>query len=93
MKFATTSDINNRATHYLREVSDEKEEILITRNGKPIALILPMDEDDFADYMLVKKYGIDKQKIDLKKCKTLDQLKESLLNKDASIRSKSRKRP
>ena len=47
MKFLSTRDLRNRPG-YLRELA-RKEDIVLTANGKPVALLLGLEDDDFEE--------------------------------------------
>jgi prevent-host-death family protein len=73
VKFATSSELNQNSTHVLKEVTLHKDDVIITKNGKPVAMIIPMSEDALEDYILAKHFGLDKQIIDSRECETLDE--------------------
>jgi prevent-host-death family protein len=45
-------DLKNRATEILRAVSEKGAAIVVTRHGKPTALILPIESPEAEDYVL-----------------------------------------
>lgn len=47
MKFVSTRDLRNRPG-YVRDLA-QKEELVLTANGKPIAILLGVDEDGLED--------------------------------------------
>ncbi len=53
MKFANVRELKNKTSEILRKA--EKEDVVITSNGKPRAIITAMTEEDFEDYFLGKK--------------------------------------
>jgi len=50
MKFANVRELKNKTSEVLRKA--EKEDIVITRQGKPWAVISKLHEDDLEDYIL-----------------------------------------
>jgi prevent-host-death family protein len=51
MKKVAVSEIKESLSRYLREA--EKEEVVITKNGKPVGLLIGFaSEDDWFDYLL-----------------------------------------
>jgi antitoxin (DNA-binding transcriptional repressor) of toxin-antitoxin stability system len=52
MKFANVRELKNKTSEILRKA--EKEDVVITSNGKPRAIISAMTEEDFEDYFLGK---------------------------------------
>jgi prevent-host-death family protein len=60
MKFATTTELNQNTNNVLRKVLDDGEDIVLTRNGKPVAMIIPANEDDIEEHILIKHLGLDK---------------------------------
>ena len=50
MKLVTVAEAKNRLSHYLKHV--EKEDVVITRSGKPTAVLHHLGEDELEDYLL-----------------------------------------
>jgi prevent-host-death family protein len=46
MKFISVAQVKNRLTVYLAQARRKKESIIVTRHGKPYALIQPISEQD-----------------------------------------------
>ncbi len=46
MKFATVSQLQREATRIVAEVVETKAEVVITRNGLPVAILRPFSERD-----------------------------------------------
>lgn len=47
MKFITVSELRLRATQIVKEVASTKEEIVVTKNGKPVVMIRFIDDTAF----------------------------------------------
>jgi prevent-host-death family protein len=47
MKFITVSELRGNATRIVHEVEQTGEEVIITRNGRPVALIRKVEQDEF----------------------------------------------
>lgn len=47
MKFITVSELKLRATQIVSEIENTREEVIITKNGKPVVLIRPVEETEF----------------------------------------------
>lgn len=45
-------ELKNRATEILRGVEEQKAPVVVTRHGRPTALILPIDSPEAEDYVL-----------------------------------------
>ena len=45
-------ELKNRASEVLRAVREEGAQYLITRHGRPVAILLPVDEEELEDYTL-----------------------------------------
>jgi len=45
-------ELKNRASEIIRAVREEKAEYIITYQGRPVGLLLPLDEEDWEDYLL-----------------------------------------
>lgn len=52
MRFAGVRELKNRASELLRRAA-AGEKVLITSNGKPLAMLLGLSEDDLEDFVLV----------------------------------------
>lgn len=50
MKFATIREMKTQFSAYIKAV--RKGEIVVTKNGKPVALLSPLSEEDFEDCLL-----------------------------------------
>ncbi len=50
-RFVTIAELKNRASEVLRRVRGG-ERVIVTRHGKPTALILPLDEDTIEEWAL-----------------------------------------
>lgn len=47
MKFITVSELKLRATQIVSEIEATREEVIVTKNGKPVVLIRPVEETEF----------------------------------------------
>jgi prevent-host-death family protein len=52
MRFASVRDLRNRPGSVLRD-SEKVEEIVLTSNGKPVAIIVPVDGDNLEEELRV----------------------------------------
>ena len=50
MKLASVKDVKNKLSDYLKKA--EREDIVITRNGRPTAVLHHLGEDDLEDYIV-----------------------------------------
>ena len=48
MRFLTVTELKQKATQIISEIESTKEEVVITKNGKPVVLIHPVSNSDFA---------------------------------------------
>ncbi len=48
MRFLTVTELRQRATQIVAEIEATKEEVVITKNGKPVVLMRFIGEDAFA---------------------------------------------
>ncbi len=48
MKFYTVSELRQRATQIVTEMEGSREEVIITKNGKPVVLMCLISEDAFS---------------------------------------------
>lgn len=47
MKFITVSELRLKATQIVKEVGETREEVVVTKNGKPIVLMRFIDDTVF----------------------------------------------
>jgi antitoxin (DNA-binding transcriptional repressor) of toxin-antitoxin stability system len=50
MKLASVKDVKNNLSEYLKKA--EQEDVIITKNGRPTAVLHHLGEDDLEDYLL-----------------------------------------
>lgn len=95
MKFATTSELNQQTNNVLRHVVEDHDEIVITKNGKPIAIISPLSEDDIEEHILIKHLGLDKapSKAERKDAKPANEVFRQIREQIVLNSKESRKRP
>lgn len=48
MKFYTVTELRQRATQIVAEIEDSREEVIITKNGKPVVLMCFITEEAFS---------------------------------------------
>ena len=48
MKFYTVSELRQRATQIVTEIEGSREEVIITKNGKPVVLMCFITEEAFS---------------------------------------------
>jgi PHD/YefM family antitoxin component YafN of YafNO toxin-antitoxin module len=48
MKFLTVSELRQRATQIVAEIESTKEEVIITKNGKPVVLMRFVTDEAFS---------------------------------------------
>ena len=52
MKFVTVSELRLRATQIISEIEKTREEVVVTKMGKPVVLMRTVEEEEFE----LKKY-------------------------------------
>lgn len=62
MKFITVTELKQRATQVVTEIEQTKEQVVVTKNGKPVVVIQLVSDSDFRliEKQIkkeVKKYG------------------------------------
>ncbi len=45
-------DLGQRASAVVADVEKTRQPTLVTRHGRPVAVLMPIDENDFYDYVL-----------------------------------------
>ena len=48
MKFLTVSELRNKATQIVAEIEKTREEVIVTKNGKPVVLMRFITDDVFS---------------------------------------------
>ena len=48
MKFITVTELRLRATQVVREIEETKEEVIVTKNGKPVVMMQYINEEAFS---------------------------------------------
>jgi prevent-host-death family protein len=49
MRFASIAELKNQLSEYLVRARKKGESIIVTRHGKPYALLQPLEEEDLED--------------------------------------------
>lgn len=58
MRFITVSELRLRATEVVREIEETKEEVIVTKRGKPVVLMRFIEHEAFSlKGKEVKKHG------------------------------------
>lgn len=47
MKFVTVSELRLKATQIVSEIETTREEVIVTKNGKPVVLMRHVEEGEF----------------------------------------------
>ena len=48
MKFVTVSELRNKATQIVAEIENTREEVIVTKNGKPVVLMRFITDEAFS---------------------------------------------
>ena len=48
MKFVTVSELRNKATQIVAGIEDTREEVIVTKNGKPVVLMRFITDEVFS---------------------------------------------
>ena len=48
MKFVTVSELKNKATQIVTEIENTGEEVIVTKNGKPVVLVRIITDEAFS---------------------------------------------
>ncbi len=48
MKFVTVSELKNKATQIVTEIENAREEVIVTKNGKPVVLMKFITDEAFS---------------------------------------------
>ena len=58
MKFINVRELSRSPSKYVK-LANEKNDIIITRNGHPYALLSKITDEELDDYILAKHYDLD----------------------------------
>ena len=58
MKFINIRELSRSPSKYVK-LANEKNDIIITRNGHPYALLSKITDEELDDYILAKHYDLD----------------------------------
>jgi len=61
MKFVTVSELKNKATKIVTEIEDTGEGVIVTKNGKPVVLMLFLTDEAFSLREAENKKGKEKK--------------------------------
>ena len=86
MKTASVREIKSRFSHYLKKA--EKEDIVVTSNGKPCAVLRGLSGEDLEDYIISNSPSV-KKKVEEAYS---DYLKEGGVSLDAVIKKLGKKK-
>ncbi|MDX1920874.1 MAG: type II toxin-antitoxin system prevent-host-death family antitoxin [Candidatus Caenarcaniphilales bacterium] len=95
MKFISSSELSEKTNIVLKSVLEEQDVIVVTKNGKPIAIISPIVEDNTEDRILIKHLGVHKSpsKAERKEARSANEVFRRIQEQASKNPSKSRKRP
>lgn len=48
MKFVTVSELKNKATQIVAEIENTRDEVIVTKNGKPVVLMRFITDEAFS---------------------------------------------
>lgn len=57
MKFITVSELKQRATQIVREIEETKNEVVVTKNGRPVVLMRFVSDEAFQINKTEKERG------------------------------------
>ena len=61
MKFVTVSELRLRATEVVREIEETREEVIVTKKGKPVVLMQFVSDEAFSLKEKEKEKGGEKK--------------------------------
>ena len=89
-------ELARRASAIIDEIATKKEPVLITRRGRPVAYVLPVDSEQFEEFVLANApefiAGMEEADAELRTGETvsLSELKQQLEGGDGSTASAGR---
>lgn len=58
MPFVSMRDLQRQASKVVDEATESGKPVVVTRNGKPVAILTAVDEEAFEDFVMVNLMGI-----------------------------------
>ncbi len=59
MPFVTMRDLQRNAAQVVDDATDTGKPAIVTRNGKPVAILTAVDEETFEDFLLARLPSLD----------------------------------
>ena len=59
MQFINIRELSRSPSKYMKLANEKDDEIVITRNGHPYALLLKINDDDLEDFILAKHFNLE----------------------------------
>lgn len=59
MQFINIRELSRSPSKYVKE-ANENDDVVITRNGHPVAILTKIDEENLEDYIIAKHYHVEK---------------------------------
>lgn len=60
MQFVNIRELSRSPSKYVK-LANEKDDVVITRNGHPYAILSKLDEDDLEDFILAKHFNLESE--------------------------------
>lgn len=60
MEFVNIKELTRSPSKYIK-LANENDEIVITQNGHPYALLVKIDDEELEDYILAKHFDLEKE--------------------------------
>jgi prevent-host-death family protein len=60
MQFVNIRELSRSTSKYVK-IANEEDEVVVTRNGHPYAIIQRMDDDELEDFIIVKHLNLSKE--------------------------------
>ena len=60
MQFINIRELSRFPSKYVK-IANEKDDIIITKNGHPYALLSKINDDDLEDFILAKHFDLEKE--------------------------------
>jgi len=59
MQFINIRELSRSPSKYMKLANEKDDDIVITRNGHPYALLLKINDDDLEDFILAKHFSLE----------------------------------
>jgi len=60
MRFVNIRELSRATSKYVK-IANEEDEVIVTRNGHPYAILQRIDDDELEDFIIAKHFNLDNE--------------------------------